>query len=303
MIEDTAAVHCRTMDRRTLASMMAMVTLTASACSSPTAGPASPAAMADLRGSPALVQAQVRATTVRFVEAYRATVLGGDDLESLAASPLMRRFAYWLGVTNRAFPGEITATSVVNGLGQATAVSEDGRVLEVELAAQVDVAAQPSEGEALQFSVPLDGPVRLAATGPGTWRVIDFVRFGVPMSGAFMPLDRVYERPGVRLTLDAFGGVPTWSFFVRIAATGPRVLTLDESDVTLVDAGGDVVGEAIEVSTPLLEIAPGGHIDGALTFEPLDDVGGVSLRIDPGGPDDPVPLEIPLRSLMDPNDG
>jgi hypothetical protein len=48
----------------------------------------------------------------------------------------------------------------------------------------------------------------------------------------------------------------------------------------------------------LLEIAPGGHIDGALTFEPLEDPRGISLRIDLGGAGDPVPLEIPLRSLL-----
>jgi hypothetical protein len=286
------------MTRRALASVFAALVVTSSACASPVEGPASPVPAADLRGAPALLQAQVRAATLRFVEAYRATVLGGDELEGMAATPLMRRFAYWLGVTNRAFPGEITATSVVNALGPATAISDDGRVLEVQLSAQVDVVAQPPEGEPLQFSVPLDGPVRLAATDPGTWRVIDFVRFGVPMSGAFLPLDREYERPGIRLTLDSFGGVPTWSFFVRIAATGPQVLTLDEADVTLVDANGEVVGEAIEVSAPLLEVAPGGHIDGALTFEPLEDPRGISLRIDLGGPGDPVPLEIPLRSLL-----
>ena len=287
------------MMRRRLAGVFAALVATTSACASPVQGPASPAPPADLRGAPALLQAQVRATTLRFVESYRATVLGGDDLEDMAATPLMRRFAYWLGVTNRAFPGEITATSVVNGLGPATAIADGGRVLEVQLSAQVDVVAQPPEGEPLQFSVPLDGPVRLGATEPGAWRVIDFVRFGVPMSGAFLTLDRVFERPGVRLTLDSFGGVPTWSFFVRIQATGPRVLTLDEADVTLIDAGGDVVGEAIEVSAPLLEIAPGGHIDGALTFEPLEDVHRVSLRLDLGGSGGPVPLEIPLRSLLE----
>ena len=64
----------------------------------------------------------------------------------------------------------------------------------------------------------------------------------------------------------------------RVAATGPRVLTLEEADVTLVDARGDVVGKPIDVSSSLLEIAPGGHIDGALTFQPLADDRGVSLR-------------------------
>ena len=239
-------------------------------------------------------------TTLRFVEAYRATVLGGDDLEGMAATPLMRRFAYWLGVTNRAFPGEITATSTVNALGPATAICDDGRVLEVQLSAQVDVVAQPPEGEPLQFSVPLDGPVRLAATEPGHL-ARDRLRSvrGADERSVPAARPRCTSDPACASRSTAFGGVPTWSFFVRIAATGPQVLTLDEADVTLVDArrrGGRQGDRGLE---PLLEIAPGGHIDGALTFEPLADARGVSLRIDLGGPGDPVPLEIPLRSVLD----
>ncbi|MDH4113307.1 MAG: hypothetical protein OEV60_11620 [Actinomycetota bacterium] len=284
--------------RRSTVPLAIAVALSAMACTSDVAGPANPAPRAELRGAPALLQAQVRSAALDVVDAYRATVIGGDDLEALAATPLMRRFAYWLGVTNRAFPGEIKATSIVNAIGPATVVSGQAQVLEVELSAQVDVVAQPVEGDPLEFSVPLDGPVRFAAAEPGAWRVIDLVRFGVPVSGAFLPLDLVYEQPGARLTLDAFGGVPNWSFFVRLVATGSRVLTLDESDVTLVDTRGTVVGKAIEVSVPLLEVAPGGRIDGALSFEPLDEYRGVSLRIDLSGPEDPVPLEIPLRSLI-----
>lgn len=287
---------------RRIALLAAAVAMTA-ACSSPPAGPADPASAADLRGAPALLQAQVRGATLRFVEAYRATLLGDDELRTAAASPLMRRFAHWLGVTNAAFPGEIVATSTVDGVGPATVVGADGRVLEVQLTARVDVVAQPTEGEPFEFTVPLDGPVRLAATEPGAWRVIDFFRFGIPVSGAFVPLDLDYRRPGIRLTLDSFGAVPRWSFFVRIAATGPDVLSLDEADVVLIDRRGDVVGEAIEVSVPLLEVAPGGTIEGALTFDALDDVDGVSLRIDVNGSEDPVPLEIPLDQVLPGRDG
>jgi hypothetical protein len=57
------------------------------------------------------------------------------------------------------------------------------------------------------------------------------------------------------------------------------------------------VGEAIDVSAPLAEVAPGGRIDGALSFEPLQDVEGVSLRIDVSGADGPVPLEVPLSEV------
>ncbi|HWC71174.1 MAG TPA: hypothetical protein VG993_08440 [Actinomycetota bacterium] len=283
--------------RRTTPTLVAALVILAAACSSTVDGPASPAPAAELRGAPALLQAQVRAATLRFVEAYRATVLGGNDLRGMAATPLMRRFAYWLGVTNRSFPGEITATSMVGAVGPAIGVGGDGQALEVDVSAQVDVIAQPTQGDPLEFSVPLDGPVRFAAAEPGAWRVIDFVRFGVPVSGAFVPLDLDFRRPAVRFTLDSFGGVPNWSFFVRVSATGPRVLTLDESDVTLVDADGKVVGEAIEVSAPLLEVAPGGRIDGALSFEPLQDVRGISLRIDLAGARDPAPLEIPLSAV------
>jgi hypothetical protein len=215
----------------------------------------------------------------------------------MAATPLMRRFAYWLGVTNRSFPGEITATSMVGAVGPAIGVGGDGQALEVDVSAQVDVIAQPTQGDPLEFSVPLDGPVRFAAAEPGAWRVIDFVRFGVPVSGAFVPLDLDFRRPAVRFTLDSFGGVPNWSFFVRVSATGPRVLTLDESDVTLVDAEGKVVGEAIEVSAPLLEVAPGGRIAGALAFAPFLAVRAFALGIPRGGARAPAPLEIPLSAV------
>jgi hypothetical protein len=285
------------MTRRSIAFLVLSLALAGAACAPETEGPADPAPAAELRGAPALLQAQIRGAAVRFVEAYRTTVLGGDDLRAFAATPLMRRFAYWLGVTNRSFPGEIVASSTVSGVGPATAVGSESGVIEVDLVARVDVTAQPPQGDPLEFSVPLDGPVRFAATEPGAWRVLDFVRFGVPVSRAFVPLDLRFRRPGVDLVLDSFGGVPNWSFFVRLAATGPRSLTLEESDVSLVDASGTVVGRAIEVSVPLLEVAPGGRIDGALTFEQLDAVRGVSLRIDLNGDRDPVPLEIPLRTI------
>ena len=284
------------MMRRRIALITAVCTL-AVACSAQVDGPASPADAAELRAAPTMLQAQVRGAALRFVEAYRATLLGGDDLGAMAATPLMRRFAYWLAVQDRAFPGEITATSSVGAVGPAISVDAGGQVVDVEIAAQVDIVAQPPGGDPVERSIPLAGPLRLGAAAPGTWRVIDFVRFGRPVSSAFVPLDLVYERPGLRITLDSFGSVPSWTFFVRIAATGARTLTLTEAHVTLVDADGDVIGEAVEVSVPLLEVPPGRKIDGALSFEPLAEVRGVSLRIDISGTDDPAPLEIPLAPL------
>ena len=277
---------------------LALAASLAVSCSEPVAGPAQPASFAEIRGAPAMLQAQARAAVLRFVDAYRDTVLGGDDLEGFSGTPLLRRFAHWLGVTNRAFPGEITATSTVSGVGPAVALAPDGRTLEVELSAQIQVVAQPPEGDPLQLSVPLDGPVRLVAEVPGAWRVADFVRFGVPVSRAFLPIDLHYRRPGVEITLDSFGGVPNWSFFVRITA-GSRPLTLEEADVTLVDAEGATVRRAIEVSVPLLEIAPGQRIEGALTFDQPDTVAGVSLRVDLNGRSDPAALEVPLRSVVE----
>ncbi len=75
------------------------------------------------------------------------------------------------------------------------------------------------------------------------------------MSSAFVLLDLMYERRGSRITLDSFGSVPTWSFFVRGRGHREDALTLAEGDVTLIDTHGDVVGTAVEVSTPLLEVA------------------------------------------------
>jgi hypothetical protein len=269
--------------------------LLAGACSGPAPeGPATPAAADEVGGAPAVLQTQVRAATLRFVEAYRDAVLGGGDLGALTGTPLLRRWAYWLGVTNRAFPGEITATSTIGGVGPAALVSDEGPLLQVDLAAQVDVVAQPRQGDRLEFSVPLDGPVRLIAEEPGVWRVTDFVRFGVPVSSAFVRLDLRYQRPGVALELDSFGSVPNWSFFVRIAATGAGPLTLEESDASLVRRDGTVARQAIEVSPPLLRVDAGRRAGGAITFERLERTRGVSLRIDLGGSGDPAPLEIPL---------
>ena len=245
-----------------------------------------------------MLQAQVRGAALRFVEAYRATVAGGDDLEAVAASPLLRRFAHWVGIMNRAFPGEVAATSTVGAVGPATPVDEAGRVLDVDLAAQIDVVAQPTSGEPIQLSIPLTGPVRLAATAPGSWRVIDFVRFGVPVSSAYVPLDLSFDRPDVHITIDSFGAVPTWAFFVRIRATGGSGLSLAERNVTLVDTDGRAVAEAVEVSVPLLEIAPGPAAEGALSFERPDRSRGLSLRIDLAGDRGPAPLEIPLDPLL-----
>ena len=283
---------------RRIALVTTVVLLLPGACSATVEGPASPAPAQELKGAPAMLQAQVRGAALRFVEAYRATVEGGDDLEALTASPLMQRFAHWVGVMNRAFPGEVTATSTVITVGPASPVDAAGRVLDVNLAAQIDGVAQPTGGDPLQFSIPLAGPVRLAATAPGSWRVIDFVRFGVPVSSAFVPLDLTFERRGVRIILDSFGAVPTWAFFVRIRATGGSPVTVEESDVTLIDSEGRAMAEAVEVSVPLLEVAPGPAVEGALSFERLDRFGGLSLRIDLGGDPDPAPLEIRLDPLL-----
>ncbi len=113
------AVDCRTMMRRTIARVATACTL-ATACAAQVDGPANPAS--EIRGAPAMLQTQVRGAALRFVEAYRTTLLGGHDLEALAATPLMRRFGYWLAVTNRAFPGDITATSTVSAVGPAISV-------------------------------------------------------------------------------------------------------------------------------------------------------------------------------------
>jgi hypothetical protein len=283
---------------RRIAALVLPVALLAS-CAGDPEGPRAPAPAAELRGAPAMLQAQVRAATIGFVEAYRATVAGGDELTDLAATPLMRSFAHWLGVTNRAFPGEVVATSTIDAVGTGSAVPDADGVLEVDLSASVLVVGQPQEGDPVEMDVPLDGPVRLAAVEPGSWRVVDFHHFGLPVSQAFVPVDLDFARPGVTVTLEAFGGVPRWNFFVRVAATGANVLTLDEADVALVDGRGEVVGEAIEVSTPLLEVAPGGAIEGALTFEPLEDPSGVSLRIAVGGLGRPATLEIPLSAVAE----
>ena len=116
--------------RRRIVLLVLLGTLAASCSPASSEGPARPAGLDEHGGSPAILQAQVRAATLRFVEAYRDAVLGGDDLGAVTGNALLRRWAFWVGVTNRAFPGEITATTTIGGIGPAALVSSEGPLLE-----------------------------------------------------------------------------------------------------------------------------------------------------------------------------
>ena len=167
-------------------------------------------------------------------------------------------------MTNRAFPGEITASLDRERVGPATLVSAEGPLLRGRpRGSGRRRRATDRRGDPLEFTVPLDGPVRLVARSRASGGVTDFVRFGVPVSSAFVPPRPPYERPGVALKLDSFGGVPNWSFFVRVAATGPRCsargIGRDAGRPRRYRGGRGDRGVA-----PLLEVDPGGAHDGAI---------------------------------------
>jgi hypothetical protein len=93
--------------RRMIAGLAMVLVCAAGACTSSASGPERPASAAQVRGTPALLQAQVRDAALGFIEAYRATVLGGRELRTVAATARVRRGDYVVVGRGGAFAGDI----------------------------------------------------------------------------------------------------------------------------------------------------------------------------------------------------
>ena len=215
------------------------------ACTSSAAGPERPRCR-QVRGAPALLQAQVRGAALEFVEAYRATVLGGRELRTVAATPADAPVRLLAG---RHEPAPSRASSARR---RPSTPSDPRRWWAAPGSGargrrrRPRSTSSPSRRTASRSSSPCRSTARSDSRrpSPGQWRVIDFVRFGVPVSGAFVPLDLDYEQtrrphhPGLvrrRAELELLRSDRR----DRAARADPR-----EPDVTLVDADGAVVGEA-----------------------------------------------------------
>ena len=230
----------------------------------------------------------MRGTAAAFVDAYAAA---GQDrasaLRGLVAGRTLPTWAHWMGVQNEQFPGTIVGGATVAVVGPAHGASlvdvttDDRFVREVDLVAQVDLQATPTQGEPIPLTWVLDGPMLFVTDPRGDWKVTDFHRDGIPMSVIFQVVDEVdlADGPRVQVSLDSFVAVPTWQFNLVVTVERGSPIALSAGGVTLVDGAGDVVEEAGEVTEGLSSIEAGAPAEGVVAFRARSDATGLLLRL------------------------
>ncbi len=286
---------------RRIAYVLTLVVL--AGCSPDAVGPASPIAPAQLNPGPALDASASRRAVVEFVEAYRASPQQGvDPLLGLVAGRDLAEWVRWLDVQHREFEGDIEGISDVRDVEFVGAISdEESTSAQVGLSASVVFTFTPSGDEPIQLVRVLDGPVTLVRTAPATFRVVDLLRNGVPMSDGIVSLpnqQRTEADVTVRLT-SLFMFPPYWQFNVIVENRGAKDLVLDPAGAALfveADDGFDRVDGSI---TGSLEVVPAGSaVDGLMVFRAQETADGRVLSLVYGSGPDALVFEFPLTDLV-----
>jgi hypothetical protein len=273
-----------------------------------TQGPSGPSAPGggDVDLDDAIRAAGAREAARAFVEAYaEAPADDGAELRTLVGTPLLRRWASWLQVQDRGFPGTIAGDPATILVGPAApfeveSVPGSSEILrEVDLRASVTFAFAPDDGDPFDVVRSLDGPMRLIR-GPGQdWTVLDFTRDGLPLTSQFEGVDGARASgPGIRATVAAFFASPTWQFGLVLHTSDALVMTPE--DVTLVDGDGATVATAGAITTQLERIAAGATVRGLAAFDARSSAQGLFLRLDLGSPHVRRALLIPLQGRIHP---
>jgi hypothetical protein len=299
--------------RRLLAvfAVLVAVWITSIACGfSSENGPTAPVTVNELEAAAALEEAAARTAAIAFLQAYvDAPSDGVDRLRKLSAARDLRRWARWLGVQNREFPGRQVGQlelSAVRGSSRVPIEERPGDLVrDIDVDATATFRLTPRMGDALVTSRSLNGPVRVVHTGPGQWLIFEFTRDGIPLTRGFEVLrPPVVDRlSGLTVTLDSFVSVPVWQFdlVVRLR-TAP--VTLDASDAMLVDRAGAVIARANVVTRSIATVRPTGEVQGLVTFDPLSSSHGLTLRLgfraDHRGDQPTRVVELALSGRIDP---
>jgi hypothetical protein len=294
---------------RRLVALLTLPLILSSACTAGPGEPSAPVSIGELNPSGAIEEAAARAATVEFLRAYAAVPTQGvGRLRDLAGTSWLRRWAHWLFVQYREFPGELTSTLELVNVGSAVVVPVPGEppdlVRQVEVEAALTTELRPDAGNGSTITRTLDGPVQLFHADPGSWVVINLTRDGVPLSlefQAFTPQPMFEVGPSLSVTLGSFVSVPEWQFGVRAQVLSGPPVTLQPSDASLVDADGDVVARARVVTGSIATIAPGRPVEGLVSFRPQPAVGGLTLRLAFRSRPSIAPLEVQLDGLVDPD--
>jgi hypothetical protein len=275
------------------------------ACTNEPIGPAAPIAPAQLTPGPALDASAARETVVEFVEAYRDSPTDGiDPLMALIAGPDLVSWAKWLEVQNTEFDGTIQGVADLRDVEFVGAVStRRASGASVGLSASVAFRFSPNGDEPFEFVRILDGPVTLVRTSPGSYRVLDLIRDGVPMSDSIEIFTNQTRKDGdVSVTMDSlFMFMPTWQFNVVVENDSRRVLLMAADGAALFLDRGDGferVGGTARVTPSLVTIPAGETVEGLAAFEAQPSADGRVFSLTFGQGKDTLSFEFPLADLV-----
>ena len=208
----------------------------------------------------------------------------GEELLSVTGNGKILRWAQWVGVQNRFFPGDVEGDLEVRNLQFVDFLQlPDGN-----LAAQVDTDASITfqtttvTGRSESFSRQFVGPFILFRRDPGEWAVLDGTREGQSIDRSIYPVEKLTaEAHGVSVRLDSvFGFSPTWQVNLIVANHTGRELSLRARDAVLtLPDGSEVRGRALAVGGSLSQIPDGPRFPGCVIFEGQDSTRGVTLKI------------------------
>jgi hypothetical protein len=288
--------------RRIVAWSSVLVAL--AACAPEPDGPAAPISREQVGPAAALHASAARQAVVDFVVAYAASPTEGvGRLSQTVTGTELESWVRWLDVQHREFAGGVAATSDIRDVEFIeSATTADGTMARVGLSATVTFDYAPDDDDPFQLARILDGPVLLAQTGPGRYRVVNLLRDGVPMADG-IEIFRDQSRTGgsVDVVLDSlFMFPPFWQFNVVVRNDSDRPVTLDPDVLGLYVAGPgtSVRNEDRGVSDSLLVVAPGTTVDGVIAFEQQDAAEGRTLTIAYARGRREIRFEFPLDGLV-----
>jgi hypothetical protein len=277
--------------------------LALAACTQEPVGPAAPIAPAQLAPGPALEASAARQAVVEFVEAYRESPDQGiRRLRQLVVGPDLRSWVRWLDVQHREFEGTIESAADVRDVEFIGAVTARRIPLaSVGLSASVLFRFDPPDDDPIDLIRVLDGPVTLIRTAPGTYRVEDLLRNGVPMSDGIQPFRRqVRTEGGVTVHLDSlFMFPPRWQFNVVIENATPHDVSLDPDGAALFVDRGDGFERVEGALTSSLRAVPAGRTaEGLMVFPAQRSADGRVLSLVYGRGPRALRFEFPLQDLV-----
>jgi hypothetical protein len=277
--------------------------LAAAACAAESEGPLAPIAPAQLTPGPALDASAARQTVVDFVEAYRASPdQGVGPLVGLVAGEELAEWVRWLDVQHREFDGEIEGVSDVRDVEFVGAITtRRTSAAQVGLSASVTFTFAPVGDDPIELVRVLDGPVTLVRTDVATFRVLDLLRNGVPMSdGIERFTDEQRSKDGVTVQLESlFMFSPLWQFNVTVSNSTDEDVVLDTAGAALFIERGDGFERVDGTLTPSLTVVPAHTtIGGLMVFSEQRSAEGRVLSLVYGsGPERRV-FEFPLGDLV-----